>query len=680
MSFVQFAQPISYHSPVLPDPLEKPINKNTPVEAHYDPTQLQYRSYLNQRITRAQENRDRQTPEFQGKTYLQYFEENEKIAHTYPEPLKNDNEKQLSTGTIESKLNTLLAHLNNLNLTPIVNAFDRNNQSLRELGVAFTDIMAVTAEHDGNDDGGDKEKRLARQRELLKQGTVFVQENWITKYEIKKKLKEKYSGQFSNFSGYSERLEKVFQGCSRELLYGPNVYLGDITAFSMNDQPYIFTVEQMHYDTAKTLYGTFENWKFVRPGVPDTTGTDTTAAVGGRTIYDQKFRISNLKDDQVEVVKYQDPTRDEFMILINNEMMLPPGFPLSAVTPAGKFNVTKQTLYVINSQFAYGKSFVSSGAVYALSKTLDQMLRLFELKTRKSISPSYVNTTNRVIPAKVLNPGNITMGIPANALQAIGNESQGVTSSEFQIFQEIQGEIEKSTISNIFQGQQAKSGATATEIIEVQRQAKLTLGLIIAACTMLEVKIGYLRLWNIIGNWLNPVGAHADGTARYRSVTRNVAIEGSGKGDRMVIPIDGSLPSPEAIRALSLEDEQKKGYPVRRMYLTPKGVREAEIHWYITVEPREEESSAYFKLIFREMIGDAISLLQLGAQPNVEGMTDEFGKVYNVDKSKIFAGGAIGVPPGAQVDPATVAGDRNAGNNTKGVSQFSQPQPKPKAA
>lgn len=670
MAYINFAQPISYHTNIVVNPLARP-SKNALMTPDYSETDLAYSSYLTQRLRRAQENRDQALAEWNYKTYLMVYEGNEKIANTYLEPVKNKDEEVLSTGTIESKLNTLLAHINNLNITPQVNAFDRNNQSLRELGQAFTDIMAVVAEHDGGDDGGDKEKRMARQRELLKQGTVFVQENWITKYEIKKRLKDGYDGKFANFSGYEERLEKVFQGCSRELLYGPNVYLGDITAFSMNDQPYVFTVEQMHYDMAKTLYGSFENFKYVTPGIPDSNATDTTSAVGGRTVYDAKFRLTNLKDDQVEVIKYQDPTRDEFMIMMSGVMLLPPGFPLSAVTPAGRFNITKQTLYTINSQFAYGKSFVSSGAVYELSKAVDRMIRLFELKTRKSITPPYINTTNRVIPARVLSPGNITMGIPANALQSIGTEGQGVTSNEFQIFKELQDEIEKSTISNIFQGQQAKSGATATEIIEVQRQAKLTLGLIVAATTLLEIKIGYLRLHNIIANWLQPIGSHADGTGRYRSATREVAIEGAGRGERMVIPIDGELPPPDVIRMLSLEDEQKKGYPVRRMYVSPKIIREAEIHWYITAEPREEETSSYYKVLFREMLGDAISLTQLGAAINVEGVTDEFGKVYNVDKSKIFSGGAPQLPTES---PATIAGNRVAGNN----EAPRQPQPKPK--
>jgi len=674
MSYIAFAQPVSYEGSVIPNPIRQKPSKNDVVEPDYTPREVQYRNYLIGRLNAAQEARDQKHAEFNGKTYKQYYEANEKIANTFIEVPKNKTEAPLATGTIEGKFHTLLAHISNMNLTPEVQAFDRNNMSLIELGQAFTDVMAVVSEHDGGDDGGDKEKKMLRQNELLKQGTVFVQENWITKFEVKKKLKKKYNGEFKNFAGYTEKLEKVFEGCSREMLYGLNVYLGDITAFSINDQPYIFTIEQMSYDMAETLYGTFENWKFVRPGCPDKSGTDT--GTGSRTIYDSKFRISGVKDSQVEIIKYQDQPHDEFMIMINGILMLPPGFPLSEATAAGRYNITKQILYVINAQFAYGKSFVSSGAVFELSRSLDNMLRLFDLKTRKSITPPYVNTTNRVIPSRVLDPGNITMGIPANALQAIGQESQGVTSSEYQIFKELQEEIEKSTISNIFQGQSAKSGATATEIIEVQRQAKLTLGLIVAACTLLEVKCGYLRLWNLLGKWMEPIGTYNDGSNRYRNASRRTTIEGYGLGERRIIPIDGALPSPEAVRMLSLSEESTYGFPVRRMYLSPKVLREAEIHWYITVEAKEDQSSSYFKLMFREMMGDAMSLLQAGAQLNIDGISDEFSKVYGVDKGKIFGGGTDipAIPPEAQVE---MGGAGNMGGVPQAPSG-KQPQPKPK--
>jgi len=266
------------------------------------------------------------------------------------------------------------------------------------------------------------------------------------------------------------------------------------------------------------------------------------------------------------------------------------------------------------------------------------------------------------------------MGIPPNALQAIGNEGQGVTASEYQIFKELQDEIEKSTISNVFQGQQAKSGATATEIIEVQRQAKLTLGLIIAACVLLETKLGYLRLWNIVGNWLKPIGKYKDGKMKYRNATKLGQVEGAGEGERRIIPIDGELPHPEAIRILSLQDQKKKGYPVRRTYLNPKIAQEAAINWFVRVSPREEESSAFHKLQFRELVGDALTLMQMGAQVNLDGLQDEFAKVYNKDRSKVFSSRAT--TPQPSQDAGKIAGNVAAGNN-QAPAAGGQPQPKP---
>lgn len=669
MAYIAFPHPVAYTGYRLENPLsteEKEVK-----EVQYDEKTWLYYSYLVNRLRRAEEARNQKHAEFGDKTYVQYYEDNEKVANTYLEPKKNKTEKPVGTGTIETKLNALLSHINNLNLMPTVYAFDRNNRILHDLGTAFTDIMHVSMEHDGNDDGGDKEKRTNRQRELLKQGTAFVQESYLSKYEVKKRLKEKFKGEFSTFAGYDERLEKVFEGCAREMLYGPNVYLGDITQYSMHDQPYLFTVETMSHDVAKTIYGQFENWKFVRPGLPNVSATDSTLAIGGRTIYEAKFRLTTLKTDQVEVIKYQDPHNDEWALMINGVLLTPAGFPLSAVTPGGKFNVTKQILYPFNGQFAYGKAFVSSGSLYEVSRALDNMLGLFELKTRKSITVPYVNITNRIIPPQVLDPGNISMGIPPNALQPIGTESQGVTASEFQIFKELQDTIEKSTVSSVFQGQQAKSGATATEIVEVQRQAKITLGLIISAAILLETKVAYLRLWNLIGKWLEPQGKTAGGQNIYRQASRRVAIPGAGMGERMVIPIDGELPSPEAVRLLSLQDEQRMNMPVRRFYLSVKGVSEAKLLWHIIVEPKEEETSAFETLRFREMLGDAVSLMQLGVAPNTDGITDEFGRVYNVDKAKFFSAGG---PAQAPVDPARVAGDRAAGNNVNAAG-VSQPAP-----
>lgn len=631
--------------------------------------ELDYQSYLERRLRDAKEVRDRVWPEFQNKTYLQYYEQNEKIANTFIEATMNEGDPMISSGTLEGKFNVLLSHIDNLNLTPEVLAYDKNDKQLRSLGVAFTDIIDRTRETDGGDDGGDDEKRVMRQRELLKQGTVFVQERWCTKKQTKKKLTTSWNKKFRGVK-WEEKLETVFEGPERELLYGPNVYLGDITKFSVDDQPYIFTVETLSYDKAKEVYGEYENWKFVKQGMPP--ASEAMLDTGSRTIYDGKFRISRLKDTQVEIVKYQDPTRDEFQIIVNGVMMLPVGFPLSAVTPAGKFNITKQVLYPINAQYAYGKSFVSSGDVYELSKILDEMLRLFVLKTRKSITPPYINISGRVISRKSLLPGNISMGIPPNALQPIGTESQGITAGEFQVYQEILTRIENSTVSPVFQGQYGKSNTTATEVLEVQRQARLALGIIISACTMLEVKLGYLRLWNIIQNWFTPIGEYMDdgGIARdkYRQVSRQTDIEGAGRGSRTVIPIDGALPTHDVVRIMEIIDQQETGKPSERIYLSPLEMRKHQVRWRVAVNPQERVSSAYEKVLFREQLQDIMALVNLGAMPNVEGLQEKVAKIYNMDMNMMFS--AKSAQPMPQTPSASEAsGQLQGGAESAGGAQ-----------
>lgn len=601
--------------------------------------QVEYQTFLEQRITYAQEARDRQWPEFSDKTYLEQYQNNEKIANTYLEKKKNDEDVQIATGTIESKLNTLLSHIDNLNLAPEIRAFDKDDVPLRELGTAFTDIFDRLAEHDGGIDGGDMEKRLLRQKDLMKQGTVFVQDKWCTKSKAQKTLKRKFDGKF-NFDAWDTAWKPYYTGPDRVLLYGPNVYLGDITQFSMDDQPYVFTLETMSYDTAKSMFGKFEMWKFVKPGMPPSPVMTASGTVGGRTIYDGKFRMTTLKETQVEVIKYQDPTRDEFQIQVNGIMLLPIGFPLSAVTPGGKINIAKQVLYPINPQFAYGKSFVSSGDVYELSKILDEMISLFVMKTRKSITPPYLNLSGKIISRRVLAAGSISQGIPAGALQPIGQEGQGVTQGEFAVYKELLTRIESSTIGPGFQGQYAGSNTTATEVLEVQRQAKLALGIIISACTMLEVKLGYLRLPLVIANYFEPIDeiSGEDGTRKkkYRETSRETDIDGAGTGTRRIIPTDDELPTKEEVRQLEIMDENEYGYPSQRIYISPKALRAIQVRWQVIVVPKERNSSAYEKLLFRETIADAIALYNLGAIPNIDGLQTQLAKVYEVDRNSLF--------------------------------------------
>jgi len=621
---------------------EKQKDPTKDIEKIYDVKDKEYIAFVQSRLENAKRQKEQWYPDTNGKTFYQIYDENEKIANTNLDPKKNDDDVIVSAGTIENKLDALLANINNLDLSAEVTAYDSENNLITELGIALQDTIKMTEEMDGGEEGGDEEKKLLRQRELLKQGTVFVQEEWLRLFETKKVLKEKYNGQFKDYlDKWDSKSELVFEGPGRQLLYGPNVFPGNTLEFTMAKQPFVFVVINHDYDVAKARYGKFENWEYVKKGAVPTTVVDTD-----RTIFDNNWRLTEIRDNQVEVILYQDKPRDEFQILINGVMMMPIGFPLSAVSPGGNYNIAKQVFRVINHKFFYGKSFVSSGAVKELAALVDEMLKLFVLKTRKSFTPAYINTSGRVISKKVLTPGRISMGISPDALQKIGEEGQGVTSSEFNVLKELQDRIDKSTVSNIFQGQQGKAGTTATEIIEIQRQAKLTLGLAIIACALLENKLGYLRLWNILENWYNPIDTKLvtvndarKEVNKYRNTTREVNIDGEGLGNRMVILTDGELPDAQTIRDQELAEEKTVGYPVRRIYLSPEGLKTAKLRWYINVVPKEKESSALNKIMFREMFADLLAMTQMGSMPNLDTIEDEFARTHGKSRNKLFQKG-----------------------------------------
>ncbi len=634
----------------------------------YSTDQKDYCSYLQKRLSRAKDQKAQRYEEFDGHTYYEDYSENIKIANTKLPAKKNDDDVVVAAGTVEAKLDALLSHVVNLDLGPEVISYDRYNNRVNELGIALTDTIFYTEQRDGGELAGDKEKKLLRLRELLSQNAVFVQEEWLRSFERKKKLAQKYNGEFKNWKEWDDKLELVFEGPSRTLLYGPNVYLGDITEYFMEKQPYHFVAIHQSYDIAKTKYGKFENWQYVKKGkVTDTLSEEQ------QTIYDNTFRLTEVKDEQVEILLYQDKPNDEFQIIINGVMMLPIGFPLSAVSPGGEYNVVKQVFRPISHKFAYGKPFVRQGSVREISKIIDEMLKLFVLKTRKSFSPPYVNTSGKVISRRVLSPGRISMGFSPDALQKIGEEGQGVTANEYNILKELQERVDKSTVSNQFAGQQGKANTTATEVVELQRQAKLTLGLTIAACEFLELKLAYLRLWNILENWYEPLEQRVvtvndvrKYVNSYRNVTRETNIDGEGIGERQIIPTDDDpVPQASIIRAMEREEEGKRGMPVRKIFLNPTGMKVAKTRWYIVITPKEKESSAFFKLLFREMLADILTMVNFGAVPNLDGLQEQFSRTWGVSKNKVFqkgspvmagASGAMAAAPGGRANTSGMPG------------------------
>ncbi len=608
---------MAIESPIL-DEIKQAEQVSRP---EYSDQELDYLKGLRKRLENARNARDQQHNEFDGMDYLTYYEENEKLANTFIKPKINKEDTNFQSGVVRQKLFALLSAIVNLDLRGDISAFDRDGFEVQALGDAIEDVILKTNELDTDD-----EKKYLRQYELLKHGTVFVEELWDEKWKVSK-TKKKFKGSLKEFKKIEGNLKKAFARPTRNIVPGLNVYLGDITQYDISQQPYIFTVDTMPYEEARRMFEKWDRWENVSRKIQQFEPNE------GRSIFNYDWTLLEVEQDFVEIVRYQDKWSNEFALLLNGVLMTPVGLPL----PWGyeDYNIAQQNLEPIHSKFAYGKSLVNRTRNKVA--ILDEMMRLAILKTQKSFMPPYLNISGRVLSNRVFMPGKISYGIPPNTLVPINDkETQGLTNSELAMIQELQESINAETVSPTFQGQASKGDPTATEIIELQRQAKMILGLTVFAVSMLEWKLEWLRLKNILANWFSAEDQVVDEARgllkpKFRKIATDQMIEGEGQGKRVTIPTK-EVPSAEAI--MQAEDflTQEQGTPIRLIFLNPEEVTSSRLIWQIVIKPKERKTSEVSKLMFRSFLQDIIPL-----QPNIDYLREKAASVWEENAQKLFA-------------------------------------------
>src|SRR5581483_7001256 len=163
-------------NPVLPD--EKKLEKQVP----YSEKEKEYAGYLQTRLQIARDQRNQNHDEFDGMTYMQWYESNLKGANSFIAPKKNKEDTTFVTGTTRQALLAMIAKISQLNLSPEIKAFDKNDH--------------------------EDEKKLLRQYELFSQGTAFAEEVWTEEFRSNKTLNQKkWEGQIKDVD-WKENLEK----------------------------------------------------------------------------------------------------------------------------------------------------------------------------------------------------------------------------------------------------------------------------------------------------------------------------------------------------------------------------------------------------------------------------------------------------------------------------------------
>jgi len=643
--------------------LEEEKKKHGVETPFYSKEELEYIHNLRNKLATARNVRESTHDEFDGMTYAQRCEANRKGAQTFITPKKNKEDTTFVTGTTRQKIFVLLSALTNLNITSEIHAFDEKNTEDVGLGHSLDLLNEKTSILDNDD-----EKKVLRQYTMLEQGEVFVEEVWDEKFELIKDIVVPFDGKNVKLAKWEKRLKKVSSGPTRNILLNENVYLGDITVYDFKKQPFIFTIEQKNYEDAKAIYGDWERWKHVERGAKYfSTQQDAST-------YNKNWTLTEVSKDQVEIAKFQDKNNNEYAIIINGILMTPVGLPIPRKWGEGvEYNITQQIGEIISPYFAYGKSIVmklrTKQAVY------DEMLRLAILKTQQSFMPAYANNTGVHLSSRIMMPGKMTTGIDATKIQVLG-DPKGLQKSEVQMMGEIQKSLDDDSASPVMQGKNpvGTTRMTATQSQQLRQQADLAMSGIILAATLLETKLGTMRLYNNLENWFKPVGSTVeDGQikSKYRSMNIDKLIEGEGAGQSILRATE----TPKDPMQIYNEEEQikkKTGVPTRINEVNPLALENVKYTYYVTATQKPRKNSDLTKVLFTEMMQGAQQFPNI----NMEYMSERFAEVWGEDPTKMFQkGGGAPTPPGGEAAPGGAPGGAGARGKTmpKSMTQAGKP-------
>jgi hypothetical protein len=611
-------------------------------------------STLYSEFTIARDQRDDHHDGFDGMNLLEWVEFNAKTGSSYIEPRKNATDVNIVTGIPREKAYAVASNIFKMNLEPSAHAFDKQDHEDAEIGRAFTYLLRKSNELDN-----DEMKKLLRILYLLEQGTVFIEESWVPRTKMRKTMRnKKFLDPATGFKGlkWDEKEETTYHA-ERRILDLTSVYLGNINVFDINKQPYIFTREVMSYAEAKAIYGNWSEWHFVTPGKSRGPFTDD----GATDVPYRDFRLEELGDQQVEILKYQNIWSDKYQIVINGVMMLPANFGLPwnwvSEEDEGKcYSITKTVLEPISPYFAYGKSMMAKVRVHA--ELLDELLRLLIHKTKQSAKPPVGNMTGMTLTPRIFDPGTLWEGVNPDKIKRL-IDHDGVTASEYQLYNLVRETVDNMTVSPSFQGQKSKGGTTATEIIEMQRQAQLTLGLTLFAVRHMEEKCNYLRLQNILENWTQPTDERVEMVKdqlvtkrKYRSYSLENATLRNSVGTAEVEFTD-FVPTPKGRKNMSynlLNQERRGKKGKQRIYISLPLLQYMRARWFIRVNPTERESDDLNKVLFTEKIGQAMQFFGPD-QINIDSFKREFAAVWGSKFDEIFT-------PSSMNDLQTVMGQR----------------------
>ncbi len=627
--------------------------KNKAWDSYSLKEKLAYREMMRE-LCQMRDQLRRPLTEFDDKTFLQAYEENRKADLGYNPDIDESTDFRVTTGLTREKDTTILSTLLNFNLQPNITAFDTDNNIIAELGGEMEDLVKKSRELEVY-----PEKRQDIYRELVAQGAVYAEEVY-KEVRILKRYDTDWTPtmKIADFKGDNTPIYDIEGKCEVTLHLGKYVMYSSMNEPEVQNNATFALYEEVDRDVAEAIYGKWDRWELV----PDECTAESPFKVNddGTTGSDYNWNTYKVGKGKVGITKIYKRFANRHQILLNGVMMLPIEFPMTKVSPSGLYPIAKGLGERIPN-FSVGKGIPAKTRVD--QKLYDIVLRAMVGKAWQSYRPALGNRSGNVLSRDIVNANTITHGIKPNDIftllpQQLLSISQGDISM-FEIMKEV---INEKSVTDSYAGQTVSGDATATEVVNQQKQTMLKLAALIDGVRALERRLILLRIYNIIANWTtyseHPLyedvvevvegvetitGRKISATEKerkYKQYSVNTSFRDGKKGTKVTEFIGEDTELPSVREQIDMEEEMKKDYgnEVRLSYINAEWLRALEAIWNVDVIVSPDNDDQMQLLMFIDNITRVANLfgVQVFKQDYVlqriaNKMNEDYDNLFAVD-------------------------------------------------
>ena len=418
--------------------------------------------------------------EFNNRDLITYLNESQRAFNSFVADASDDPDDAWKANTVRpltrNKVISIAANVTAELLFPAVEAQNSEAQEDRDAAQVMRDIMEWSLEE------SDYEKKFtfAVIAACVNPATI-IHEDFA---DVKRKVKEiQEDGSWEE----KEVRDEVFSGFINKIVPVDEFYIGDIYEFEMQKQPFLIWRRVIDYNNAAIKYQNNENFKeYVRPGI--------------RVFYiDERDTFYEQYDDTqhdrlVEEVVYYNRFADLQLTFVNGVLMEDdPDSPLLRADKQYPFVKSGYEL-IDEGRFFYYKSLVDK--LKDDQRVIDTMYNMILDGTFLQVMPPAVASGDEDVDASVIMPGMVTNISEGSTLETINTNNN--LAAGYNAMAMLERSATESSADPQASGLDTPGSRTATQVVTLEQNARVVLGLFGKMIKFMVEQFGDMRLATIV--------------------------------------------------------------------------------------------------------------------------------------------------------------------------------------